>query len=139
MDQHTVGEEQQPWASCFLTDILITHMEEIGKGKTDLDFAGLFRGAEGFEVPPDPERFLRDVNNWVPLVVLRDLLLQCEKHSGKEDIAYHAARAYFDPAKKDLLSPFKIILRVLNDVRSMFICSHLWATVQTNYLTLQCF
>jgi len=139
MDQHTVGEEQQPWASCFLTDILITHMEEIGKGKTGLDFAGLFRGVEGFEVPPDPERFLRDVNNWVPLVVLRDLLLQCEKQSGKEDIAYHAARAYFDPAKKDLLSPFKIILRVLNDVRSVFICSHLWATVQTNYLTLQCF
>ncbi len=139
MEQHIGGDDQQPWVSCFLTDILISYMEEIGKGKTDLDFAGLFQGVEGLETPPDPERFLRDVNNWVPLVVHRNLLLQCVRVSGRSDLAYHAARAYFDPAKKNLLSPFKIILQVLCDVRSVFICSHLWATVQTNYLKLQCF
>jgi DNA-binding NtrC family response regulator len=139
MGQNTAVDDQPPWASCFLTDILISYMEEIGTGKTNLDYAGLFRGVEGLDIPPDPERYLRDVNNWVPLAVLRDLLSQCERSSGKRDIAYLAARAYFDPAKKDLLSTFKIILQVLNDVRSVFICSHLWATVQTNYLTLQCF
>ncbi len=139
MEQRTVDEEQQPWASCLLTDILISYMEEIGKGETEIDYPRLFRGVEGLEVPADPERFLRDSNNWVPVVVLRDLLSQCQKISGKEEFAYHAARAYFEPAKKDRLSPFKIILQVLNDVRSVFVCSHLWATVQTNFLKLQCF
>ncbi len=139
MRQPASPEEQQPWVSCFLTDVLISYLDENLEEKTAIDYTGLFRGVEGLETPSDPKRFLRDVNNWVPLAILRDLLSQCEKISGREDIAYHAAKAYFDPAKKELLSPFKIIFQVLNDVRSVFICSHLWATVQTNYLKLQCF
>jgi DNA-binding NtrC family response regulator len=132
-------EEKPPWASCFLTDILITYLEEMRRGDTHIDYASLFRGVEGIETPSDPERFLRDLNNWVPLGILRDLTSQCERISGKSDLAYHAARAYFDPVKKDLLSPFKIIFQVLNDFRSVFLSAHLWATVQTNYLKLQCF
>lgn len=59
-------QERQPWVSCFLTDILISFMEDTGKGDTGIDYPSLFRSAEGFETPPDPELFLRDINNWVP-------------------------------------------------------------------------
>ena len=108
-------------------------------GKTGIDYPGLFREAEGVEAPSDPESFIKDVTNWVPLSVLRELLLQCERISGRKDIAYHAAREYFDPGKKQFPSLFEIIVRVLNDVRSMLIFSDLWASVQTNYLKLQSF
>lgn len=134
-----LAEEKQPWVSCFLTDILLSHLEETLRGKTGIDYASLFREAEGFETPADPESFLKDIDNWVPLAILRKLLWQCERISGKKDIAYHAAKAYFDPRKKDSLSVFKILFQVLNDVRSVLICSNLWAAVQTNYLKLQSF
>ncbi len=132
-------EERQPWVTCFLTDILISYVEETLKGKIGVDYPSLFRGIEGFETPADPESFLKDVNNWVPLPIIRELLLQCEKISGRKDFAYHAARAYFDRRGQELLSLFGIIFRVLNDARSVLICSHLWAGVQTNYLKLQSF
>ncbi len=138
MPQDTT-EGKQPWVSCFLTDILISFMEDTAVGAAGIDYPALFRGAEGFEAPSDPERFLRDVNNWVPLTILRDVLWQCQKITGRKDVAYRAARAYFDPGKQDLLSLFKIVFRVLNDVRSVVICSSLWAAVQTNYLKLQSF
>lgn len=131
--------EKQPWVSCFLTDILLSNVEETHHGKTGIEYASLFREAEGFEAPVDPESFLKDINNWVPLTIFRELLWQCEQISGKKDIAYHAAKAYFDPGKKDFLSVFKILFQVLNDVRSVVICSNLWAAVQTNYLKLQSF
>jgi transcriptional regulator with PAS, ATPase and Fis domain len=134
-----IAEDKQPWVSCFLTDILLSHLEETLGGKTGIDYASLFREAEGFEAPTDPELFLKDINNWIPLAILRELLWQCERISGKKDIAYHAAKAYFDPGKNDLLSVFKILFQVLNDVRSVVICSNLWAAVQTNYLKLQSF
>jgi DNA-binding NtrC family response regulator len=131
-------EDNQPWVTCYLTDILISYMkEEMGVAK--LDYPGLFRGSEGFETPPDPEWFLTEVNNWVPLTVLRELEAQCEKISGKKDVAYHAARVYFDPDKKQLPSLFEIIVHVLNDVRSALILANLWAAAQTNYLKLQSF
>ncbi len=139
MEQRTVDEEQQPWASCLLTDILISYMEEIGKGETEIDYPRLFRGVEGLEVPADPERFLRDSNNWVPRSILRELHLQCQRMAAQKNFAYNAARAYFDPGRKEFLSLFEIIFRVLNDVRSVLISSSLWASVQTNYLKLQSF
>ena len=138
MNQKT-REETQPWVTCFLTDILISYVEETLKGKTGIDYPSLFRGIEGFETPSDPESFLKDGNNWVPLPIIRELLWQCEKISGRKDVAYHAARAYFEHGEQELFSLFGIIFRVLNDVRSVLICSHLWAGVQTNYLKLQSF
>ncbi len=140
---HTMAEDknevEQPWCSCFLPNILARYMEKTMTGKTGIDYPGLFRDIEGIEAPSDPESFVKDVTNWVPLSVLRDLLLQCERISGRKDIAYHAARDYFDPSKKQFPSLFEIIVRVLNDVRPMLIFSGLWASVQTNYLKLQSF
>lgn len=131
-------EEKQPWATCLFTDILLSYVEAIGKGNA-IDYPSLFIGLEGFETPPDPERFLKDSNNWVPLTVLRRLLSQCGNISAREAVAYHAARAYFDPNKGNLPSLFEIIVHVLSDVRSVLICANLWAAVQTNYLKLQSF
>lgn len=132
-------EENQPWATCLFTDILLSYLEESGAKDKTIDYAGLFSGVEGIEIPPDPKSFLKDVNNWVPLPVHRELLSQCEKISGKKDVAYHAARAYFDPGKKHLPSLVELTTRVLNDLRSALICSNLWGTVQTNYLKMQSF
>ncbi len=139
MDQRPLPDDQPPWASCFLSDILLSSLEEIGKGKTDLDYGDLFRGVDGLEIPPDPERFLRDSNNWVPRSVLRELHIQCERITGQKNFAYCAAHAYFDRGAKEPLSLFEVIFRVLNDVRSVLISCSLWASVQTNYLKLQSF
>lgn len=130
-------EEKQPWATCLYSDILLSYLDEIGAG--DIDYPALFSGTEGFGAPPDPKRFLRDVTNWVPLRVLRDLLWQCERISGKKDFAYHAARAYFDPAKRKLPSLFEIIVRVLNDVRSVLVFANFWGAVHSSHLKLQSF
>ena len=132
-------EDSQPWATCFLTDILLSYLEDRYRGKAAIDYPALFRGIEGFELPQDTRAFLRNVNSWVPLGVLRELLVQSERISGRKDIAYLAARAYFEAGENEILSLFEIIFRVLNDVRSAVICSHLWAAVQTNYLKLQSF
>ena len=132
-------EELQPWVTCFFTDILLSNLEDTTRKKKLVDYPSLFRGIEGLESPSDPKAFLRDVHNWVPLTVLTELLAQCEKISGRKDIAYHAARAYFDPQKKQLPSLFEIIAHVLNDVRSVLIYVNLWAAVQTNFLRLQAF
>ena len=133
------AEGMQPWVTCFLTDILLSYIEETIKKGEGIDYPNIFQAAEGFQVPSDPRRFLRDSGNWVPLPVLRELLSQCERLSGRKDVAYHATTSYFDPRRGGLLSPLKIIFRVLNDVRSVFFSSNLWASVQTNYLKLQSF
>ena len=132
-------EEKQPWVTCLLTDILLSYMEEKLGGLDHIDFPSLFQGLEGFEVPAQPEVFLRETHNYVPLQVVRALRVQCGRLSGERDLGYHAARAYFDPTKKELPSLFKIILRVLHDVRSILICSHVFAAVQSNYIRLQPF
>jgi DNA-binding NtrC family response regulator len=137
--EQEILEGKQPWVTCLLADILISYVEESGQGGAGIDYPSLFETAEGFQVHSDPRPFLKDIGNWIPLTILRELLLQCERISGKKDIAYQATKAYFDPRKKDLLSLYKMIFRVLNDVRAVFYSSNLWAAVQTNYLRLQSF
>ncbi|MFQ5916596.1 MAG: hypothetical protein ACE5I0_02160, partial [Candidatus Binatia bacterium] len=132
-------QERQRWVTCWFTDILLSYMEETFKEKKGVNFPALFSGVEGFETPANPESFLRDVNNWVPLTVLRELQWQCERISERKDVSYHAGKAYFDPGKKQLPSLFEIIARVLSDVRSVLISTNLWGVVQTNYLRLQSF
>jgi two-component system response regulator HydG len=132
-------EAPQPWVTCFLTDILLTYVEERCPTNAAIDYAALFRTAEGFPPPPNPQTFLRHGTNWVPLSVLRELLNQCERLTGRKDVAYVAARGYFDHGQDELLTLLGIIFRVLNNVRSVVFCSHLWAMVQTNYLRLQAF
>lgn len=135
----TKPEENQPWITCHLTEILLNYIKGTNPGKDVIDYGSLFSGAEGFERPSDPESFLTDANNWAPLAVLRELELQCEKISGKKDVAYHAAKAYFTPGKRHLPSLIEIIVQVLNDVRSTLIFSSLWGAAQTNYVKLQAF
>jgi DNA-binding NtrC family response regulator len=132
-------ETPQPWVTCFLTDILLTYLEERYPAKAAIDYAALFRSTDGFVAPPDPQTFLRHGNNWVPLAVLRELVIQCERITGRKDVPYLAARAYFEHGRHELLTVYEIIFRVLNDVRSVVLFSHLWATVHTNYLRLQSF
>jgi DNA-binding NtrC family response regulator len=136
----TQMETPQPWATCFLTEILLAYLEEHHPAKASIDYPALFRHVEGFVPPSDPQAFLRHGTNWVPLAVLREMLSQCERITGRKDVAYLAARAYFEHGQDELLTLFEIIFRVLNDVRSVVLCSHLWASVlQTNHLRLQSF
>jgi len=129
----------QLWVTCHLTDMLLSYFKAAFPAKNAIDYSALFRGIEGFETPSDPESFLTDPSNWIPLAVLRELEWRCEKISGKKDFAYHAARAYFTPGKRPLPSLFEIIVQVLNDVRSALIFANLWGAAQTNYLKLQSF
>lgn len=132
-------EEKWPWAACLFTNILLEHLKvSVEEGK-EINYPALFSGTEGVEVPADPESFLRDVANWVPVTVLTELLWRCEKISGKKDFAYHAARAYFRAGRGHSPSLFEILVRALNDVRSVFGCSSQWGSVLTNYLNLQFF
>jgi transcriptional regulator with PAS, ATPase and Fis domain len=133
------GDDGQPWVSCFLTGILISHLERMVRRPPDLDYAELFRQIEGIEPPSDPRQFLREATNWVPLAILRRLAAQCERLSETKDFAYQAGRSYFDPDREEALSIFKVIFRVLNDVRSVLVSSNLWAAVQASYLKLQSF
>jgi DNA-binding NtrC family response regulator len=130
---------EQPWASCVLTDLLITYAEAEAGARFEMDYPALFRAVDGLDVPANPRRFLTDVGNWVPLPILRELLIHCEQMTGQKDVAYRAARAYFGPDRRANLSLFGVLFRVLNDIRSVLISSSLWAVVHTNYLKLQSF
>ena len=132
-------EDQQPWITCYVTDMLVSYLRESLHSEDQIDYAALFRGVEGFETPADPRSFLADVKNWIPLSVLRELELQCEKISGKKDITYHAAKAYFRPGRKQLPSLFEVIIQVLNDVRLVLAFANTWGASQTTYLKLQTF
>ncbi len=126
-------EYHKPWVTCFLTNILLSYMDETYGDNQVIDCPSLFRGIEGLETPSDPQSFLKDVTNWVPLIVLRDLLFQCERTSGRKDIAHHAGRAYFEHDKKELPSLYEIIVHALSDVRSVLIYANFWGAVHTNY------
>ncbi|HTM09230.1 MAG TPA: sigma-54 dependent transcriptional regulator [Verrucomicrobiae bacterium] len=138
MEPNGSGEKQR-WVTCLLSDMLLSRVKaELGAGAA-IDYRALFAAVEGFETPADPESFLSDPGNWIPLAVLRELETLCVKLTGRKDFAYHAAKAYFAPGQRPLPSLFEIIVRVLNDVRSALIFANLWATAQTNYLKLQSF
>jgi hypothetical protein len=102
-----------------------------------IDYPALFRDAGVIETPANPAAFLTDVDNWVPLSVLRALEIQCEQISGAKDIAYHAAKAYFGPQRKKLPSLFEVIVQVLYDLRPALHFANLWGSSQSNYIALQ--
>lgn len=132
-------DENQPWISCYVTDILLSYMHEKLNSEDQIDYSALFKGVDGFETPADPKSYLADVRNWIPLAILRELEAQCERISGRKDIAYLAARAYFTPERKQLPSLFEVILHILQDVRSTMLFANAWGASQTNYLKLQSF
>ncbi|HXG52536.1 MAG TPA: sigma-54 dependent transcriptional regulator [candidate division Zixibacteria bacterium] len=131
--------QDQPWITCYVTDMLLSYMRESLGCEEKIDYGALFRDVEGIETPADPKGFLADVRNWIPLSVLRELEAQCERISGKKDITYHAAKAYFTPGRKTLPSLFEIIVQVLADVRSALLFVNTWGASQTSYLRLQGF
>jgi hypothetical protein len=66
--------ERIPWITCYLTDILISYVRDhVSANGAKIDYSALFRDARVIETPANPEAFLTDVNNWVPLSVLRAL------------------------------------------------------------------
>ncbi len=132
-------QELQPWVTCSLARILIDYAEAMGSETARIDYAGLFQDLEDFERPSDPESYIKDINNWIPLLVLRNLTVWCEHTFGQKDFVYRAARAYFSPEGKHLASLFEIFLLVLDDPRLSFISSQMWGALQTNYLNLQPF
>jgi DNA-binding NtrC family response regulator len=130
--------ERIPWITCYLTDILISYVRDhVSANRAKIDYPALFRDARVIETPANPEAFLTDVNNWVPLSVLRALEIQCERISGAKDVAYHAAKAYFAPERKKLPSLFEVIVQVLNDLRPALHFANLWGSSQSNYIALQ--
>ncbi len=132
-------DEMQPWISCYVTDILLSYVRETLDSDDEIDYTALFRNSDGFEVPADPKAYLGDVKNWIPLSILRELESQCERISGRKDIAHLAAKAYFTPGRKQLPSLFEVILEILDDVRSTMLFANVWGASQTNYLKLQSF
>ena len=130
--------ERIPWITCYLTDILISYVRDhVSANGAKIDYPALFRDARVIETPANPEAFLTDVNNWVPLSVLRALEIQCERISGAKDVAYHAAKAYFAPERKKIPSLFEVIVQVLNDLRPALHFANLWGSSQSNYIALQ--
>jgi hypothetical protein len=104
-------EEKQAWITCYLTDILLTYVRETLHREGQIDYAALFQGLDGFETPVNPAAFLSDVSNWISISVLRQLELQCEKISGRKDVAYHAAKSYFTPGVDNFLRFSKLSSR----------------------------
>ena len=69
-------DENQPWISCYVTDILLSYMHEKLNSEDQIDYSALFKGVDGFETPADPKSYLADVRNWIPLAILRELEAQ---------------------------------------------------------------
>ena len=130
------------WATGFLTrlvlDYLKTHHPSQMRG---IDPHAFFKGIEGFETLKDPQALLLDSHAWLPEEVLREVLRTAERVSGRKEIAYEAALDYFirSAEGRNPHPPFifEIIARMVDDVRTVALCSSLWATAYTTFLRLQ--
>src|SRR2546425_639016 len=89
-----------PWVTCFLTGMVIRHLDSLPGMDDHLDYHRVMGGGEGFDHIRDPKAFLLDPNNWVPHVVLRELIHHSEEASGCKDVTYRAALAYFASSDK---------------------------------------
>ncbi|MEK6577545.1 MAG: hypothetical protein AABZ05_08115, partial [Nitrospirota bacterium] len=129
-----------PWATGFLTNMLITYLENHFREREEgIDYRRLLAVYDGLENVRAPKEVLKNVNNWVPHEVLRETIRICEEISGDKRVAYNAAVEYFDRSKKMLPSIIEIIAITMPDIRKAIICSDLWASAYTNYLMLQSF
>jgi DNA-binding NtrC family response regulator len=115
--------------------MLILYLEHVGQDSA-VDFADLLTGSGIRDGIVDTRMFLKDSNNWVPYRVVRDLIRAAEEATGNGEIAYQAARNYFEANRAPSL--VEIIARLLNDMEQILVCSSLWAEGYTNYLKLQC-
>jgi len=129
-------DPQIPWTSCFLTRMLILHLERLGKDAA-IDYHRVLEGVDYLKRIADPKAFLKDYNNWVPDQVVRNLIQAAEKATGDKAVAYWAAKNYF--RSNETPSLLEIIAKLLNNMEQILLCSNLWAGGYTNYLKLQCF
>jgi len=128
-----------PWVTCFLTGMVIRHLDSLPGIGDRIDYHRVIGVAEGFDHIHDPKAFLLDPNNWVPHVVLRELIHRSEEASGRKDVTYRAALAYFASSDKREPTLMETIARYLDDVDTAVRCSGLWASAYSNYLRMQAF
>src|SRR5437879_2523002 len=89
-----------PWVTCFLSGMVIRHLDSLPGIGDRIDYHRVIGVVEGFDHIRDPKAFLLDPNNWVPHVVLRELIHRSEEASGRKDVTYRAALAYFTSSDK---------------------------------------
>src|SRR5438876_3616834 len=128
-----------PWVTCFLTGMVNRYLDSLPGTDDRLDFHRVMGVVEGFDHIPDPKAFLLDPNNWVPHAVLRELIHRGEEASGRKDVTYRAALAYFASSNKREPTLMETIARYLDDVDMAVRCSSLWASAYSNYLRMQAF
>ena len=128
-----------PWVTCFLTGMVIRHVDSLPGIGDRIDYHRVIGVVEGFDHIHDPKAFLLDPNNWVPHVVLRELIHRSEEASGCKDVTYRAALAYFASSEKREPTLMETIARYLDDVDTAVRCSGLWASAYSNYLRMQAF
>jgi len=119
--------------------MVVRHLDSLPGIGDRIDYHRVLRVAEGFDHIHDPKAFLLDPNNWVPHVVLRELIHRSEEASGRKDVTYRAALAYFASSDKREPTLMETIARYLDDVDTAVRCSGLWASAYSNYLRMQAF
>ncbi len=134
-----VTEVEDPWATCFLTSMIIRFLDGLQPATAEVDYQRIIGVAEGFDHIQDPKGFLLDPNNWVPYAVLRELIERSEVASGSKDITYRAALAFFACTEGRQPALIETIARYLDDVTAVVRCSKLWGTAYSNYLEMQAF
>src|SRR5947208_6076944 len=128
-----------PWVTCFLTGMVIRYLDSLPGTDDRLDYHRVMGVVEGFDHIRDPKAFLLDPNNWVPHAVLRELIHRGEEASGRKDVTYRAALAYFASSNKREPTLMETIARYLDDVDTAVRCSGLCASAYSNYLRMQAF
>jgi transcriptional regulator with GAF, ATPase, and Fis domain len=133
---------QAAWATGFLTQLILTHLQRHYPSQMQkIDFRTFFSGMEGYESLKDPQALLMDSHAWLPEDVLREILLTAERVSGRKKIAYEAAMDFFarsaTAGDQRVPSIFEIMARSFDDVRTVTLCSGLWAGAYTTFLRLQ--
>ncbi len=134
-----VTEVADPWATCFLTSMIIRFLDGVQPATAEVDYQRVIGAAEGFDHIHDPRSFLLDPNNWVPYAVLRELIRRSEVASGQKDITYRAALAFFACTEGRQPALIETIARYLDDVTAVVRCSKLWGPAYSNYLEMQAF
>src|SRR5207245_10639917 len=89
-----------PWVTCFLTGMVIRHLDSLPGIGDRIDYHRVMGMVEGFDHIRDPKAFLLDPNNCVPHVVLRELSHHSEEASGCKEVTNRATRANSPPSDK---------------------------------------
>lgn len=139
MSSHDTDPISDPWATCFLTGMVIRYLDTLPGVGERVDYHRVMGVVEGFDHIRDPKNFLLDPNNWVPQAVLRELIQRSEAASGLKDVTYRAALAYFASSDGRQPTLMETIARYLGDVDAVVRCSGLWATAYSNYLRMLAF